>query len=150
MARQTPMTTQARKRPLLVTLLSLGVLTFAIFYLARAAAGLTLFARPALPLTIPLWYLPLTGILWSMLGGATAGGLMRGTPWAPYLLRWGAMAYVTWYWLDRLLLARSDYARQTIPASAMATILCVVLIFSVLQRHSTRTFFQESNQPGGA
>jgi hypothetical protein len=134
----------ARKRPVLVTLLGLGVLTFSVFYLARAVAGLSLLARPALPLTIPLWYLPATGILWSVIGGTIVGGLMRGTPWAPHLLRWGTFAYVAWYWLDRILLARSDYARQTIPASAIATVLGVVLILAALQRRSTRNYFRET------
>jgi hypothetical protein len=139
-----------RRRPALVTWLSLGVLTFSAFYLARAVAGLTLLARPALPLTIPWWYLPLTGILWSGCGLVVAIGLLRGMSWGPHLLRWGMLAYLTWYWLDRLLLARSEYARQTVPASALLTALALALVFGALQQRSLRAYFRvaaESDSP---
>jgi len=142
------MPTSRRRRPVLVTWLSLGVLTFSAFYTARAAAGLTLLARPALPLTIPLWYLPLTGVLWSGCGIVVAVGLLRGKSWGPHLMRWGTLAYLAWYWLDRLLLARSEYARQTEPASALLTALSLALVFGLLQRPSLRAFFQEEAEPG--
>jgi hypothetical protein len=125
------------------------VLTFAAFYMARATAGLTLLAGPALPLTVPLWYLPLTGILWSGCGIVAAVGLLWGKTWGPHLLRWGTLAFFAWYWLDRLLLARSEYSRQTVPASALLTALALALIFGLLQRGSIRDFYREAAEPDG-
>ncbi len=110
-------------------------------YLTRLVVGLTI---PTLPLTVPAWYLPLSGAVWGLLALATAAGLYTGRTWAPLAFRLGGALYLAWYWLDRLLLARTDYALRTIPSSVFLTLLAVLVSLWVLRRSSFRAYFREN------
>jgi len=123
-------------------MLSLGVLIFSSYYLARLALGLNL---PDIPLSVPQWYLPLTGAVWGGIGLATAYGLFCGYPWSLAVMRWGALAYALWFWADRLLLARSDYLGITWPAALAIMLPTILGIFWLLNRPGVRHFFGESS-----
>lgn len=127
-------------RPKLVTTITLGVLTLATLHLVRFGVGLTL---PDLPLTVPAWYIPFTGALWGAGGLIAAYGLFRGANWAPLVARWGGLAYALWFWADRLLLAQSDYARRSIPASAVLTVLALVALWWILHQQHVRSYYGE-------
>ncbi len=133
---------RSSKRPRYVTWLSLGVLTFSGYYLTRLLLGLDL---PDIPLTVPQWYLPLTGAVWGAIGLTAAYGLFRGHSWAPTLARWGTLAFALWYWSDRLFLARSRYLDITWPLALAITLLTLLGLFWLLSRPAARRFFGESN-----
>ena len=103
-----------RRRPAAVTWLAAGVLTCAAFYLARLVLSLAL---PDLPLSVPEWYLPLTGAVWGGAALALGFGLLRGSRRAYRFLFWAVPIYLGWYWADRLLLVRSDFAQRSLPAA---------------------------------
>lgn len=130
----------SRRRPKLVTALSLGVLILAMLQLARFGLSLSL---PPLPLTIPPIYLTLTGAIWGVGGLAAAWALFTGRKWAPGFARWGLLAYAMWYWTDRLLLVRTDYARQTMPASIVMTIVLLVAGIWTLQVPNVKGYYRE-------
>ncbi len=109
-------------------------------YLARFALGLAL---PDLPLSVPEWYLPATGLVWGLGGLAAVYGLFRGRPWAPSLVRWGSGMYLLWYWADRLLLARSEYARVSWPAAALLSLAALGLLAWGLRRPAVRAYYRE-------
>jgi hypothetical protein len=136
-----PDTATRRPRPLAVTCIALGGLTFAVFYLGRFALSLPL---PPLPLSVPRWYLPLTGALWGALGLALTVGLWRGIRWAYRVTFWAAPIYLVWYWADRLLLVRSDFAAASQPAALVVSAAALALLFWALTRSSTRDFFREN------
>jgi hypothetical protein len=118
------------------------VLTIAGCFLTRLALGLD---QPDIPLSIPTWYLPLTGAAWGACGIAAAYGLFRGTSWAPAFARWGSAAFAIWYWMDRIFLARSMYLDLTWPAALIITILILAALFWLLSRPSARSFYGEVN-----
>ena len=127
---------------MIVTLLSLGVLTLATLYLIRLAASLR---SASLPFTIPTWYLPFTGAVWGVGGLLLASGLFIGYPWAPTAARWGSLAFVGWYWADRLLLGRSDYSAVTRPAGAIVSLTAVGILLWGLHREGAREYFGENS-----
>ncbi len=130
----------ARRRPLLVTWLSLGVLTFAVFNLGGSFAGLGL---PDLPYSVPRAYLLARNALWAAWGGLSALFAFRGKPGAAGLLRVGGLLVLGWYWADRLLLARSDYTRSRWPLAVITTALAVTTVAVILSRPKVRDYFQE-------
>jgi len=130
----------ARRRPLLVTWLSLGVLTLAVFNLGGWLAGLSL---PDLPYSVPRAYLVVRNVLWAAWGGLSALFVFQGKPRAVGLLRVGGLLVLGWYWADRLLLARSDYTRNRWPLAAVFTALSVTIVVVILGRPNVRDYFQE-------
>jgi hypothetical protein len=130
-----------RRRPAAVTWLAAGVLIFAAFYLARLALGLAL---PDLPLSVPDWYLPLTGAVWGALALATGVGLWRGARRAYRAMFWLTPLYLAWYWADRLLFMRSDFAQRSQPAAVVLSVVGVAAVYLVLTRHAARFYFEES------
>jgi hypothetical protein len=124
----------------IVTLLGLGVLTLAAVFLIRLTTGLR---PPSFPNTIPGWYLPLTGAVWGVGGMVLSYGMLTGKPWAPFLARLSAIAFTAWYWADRLLLAKSDYAALSRPADAAVNLIVLVILLWGLHRDGTRDYFGE-------
>lgn len=117
------------------------MLSVSAFGLVRLSLGLAL---PDVPLGVPGFYLPLSGGSWALTGLVVACGLVTGTPWAPFAARVGAIAVAGWYWSDRLFLVRSDYARQTWPASLLVTLAALGFVFWSLRRPESRRFFEET------
>ena len=129
-----------RRRPAVVTWLAAGVLTCAAFYLARLVLSLAL---PDLPLSVPEWYLPLTGAVWGGAALALGFGLLRGSRRAYRFLFWAVPLYLGWYWADRLLLVRSDFAQRSLPAALVMSAIAVALVYLAVTRPSARMYFGE-------
>ena len=129
-----------RRRPAVVTWLAAGVLTCAAFYLARLVLSLAL---PDLPLSVPEWYLPLTGAVWGGAALVLGFGLLRGSRRAYRFLFWAVPVYLGWYWADRLLLVRSDFAQRSLPAALVMSAIAVALVYLAVTRPSARMYFGE-------
>jgi hypothetical protein len=132
----------SRKRPAVVTWLSLGGLTLGAIYLIRLAGGLM---APDLPLSVPRWYPPLTGAVWGIAWGVGAVGLFAGRAWAPRGVRILGAAFLAWYWIDRLLFVRSEHALRTMPFSLGVTALGAAFVILALRQPAVRRFFGESS-----
>lgn len=132
---------QSKPRPLSVTLLALGVLTFGIVQLL---GWVSWFRLPDIPLDIPKGYLLIRSTAWGMYGVLTGVGLWLGRVWAPRLVRWGGIAVLTWFTLDRLILARSDYAFKSLPANWLLFLAGLCLILWILHRPTAKVFFSEN------
>ena len=131
---------KSSQRPRLLIWFSVGVVGFSICYLMRLALS---FVQCNLPLSVPFWYLPLTGAIWGVVGMTAAYGLFRGDLWAPRLVRWGTVVYTLWYWLDRIFLACNDYRRLTWPLMLVITLLAVLCTYWILSRPAIREYFGE-------
>jgi hypothetical protein len=117
---------RSKRRPRLVyAIIALALIVSAIGWL-RLVAGLRL---PDLPLTVPRWYIPLSGGCLAVLAMIAAASLFLGARWAPAFTLSVATALSAWYWADRLLLAHSDYARVTWPAAAFVNLILLAWIF---------------------
>lgn len=132
-----------RSRPISVSVLTLGVLLFTAWYGIRLIAGLSL---PALPLSVPGWYLPLTGAVWMGCGMLALLGIWRRRPWVPAMIGWTGLVFAVWRLADRALLARSDYAALTLPGLAGLLLLGLGATAWILRRTAARTYFEESAQ----
>jgi hypothetical protein len=125
-------------RPAAVTWLGCGGLILAAFFLARLALSLSL---PALPLTVPRAYLSVTGAVWGGLGLAVGGGLLLGRRWAYPAAGFLAAGLTVWYWADRLLLVRTDYAQRSWPAALLVNAILLALVVYGWTHPSTRRYF---------
>ena len=132
---------RTNRRPAHVTWLSLGVITVAAVAFCGLAAW---FSLPDLPYVVPPVYLLIRNSLWGIWGLVAAIGAFFGRPWAPRLVSWGGLVLAIWYWVDRILLAQSDYSRVNWPLTAIATVLAIVFVRWVLTRPIVRTYFQEN------
>jgi hypothetical protein len=130
------------KRPRGVTLLALGVLIIAVLNLTRllAAIRLWLFLEEILPFSG--LYLIATGLIWAGFGLPLSWGLWRGLSWAPGFCRISAVAYLIYYWLDRLLLANHPGREANLPFAAGASLVGILLVYWILSRRSSKAFFR--------
>lgn len=119
------------------------MLTVSTLGFARMALGLV---SPDLPLSVPRWYLSLSGGAWGLGALIGAYGLFRGLAWAPGLVRTSALVFTAWYWADRLLLVHTEYARATGPSAAVLNAAILMWILWSLGRPSLRRFFQEHSR----
>jgi hypothetical protein len=121
-------------------MLALGVLILSAASWVRFFLALSL---PDLPLSVPVWYLALVGVLWGVTALVTAIGLLIGRSWASWITRWGGVAYVIWMGLDRLLLARSDYAVRTRPFELAVSLALLGCAWWILHSPSSREYFRK-------
>ena len=131
----------SNRRPWLLTILCLALLAFSVIHVAGLVAS---FRLPELSLPFPDWYLLLRNGLWGLSGLIAAGGLFFSRSWALSFTQWAGVAFAIWYWSDRLLLARSDYAKRSWPAAAAVTLLAGLWLLWILKRPSIQDYFRES------
>jgi hypothetical protein len=120
-------------RPLAVTLTIYGVFLFGAGCFLQSGQALfhgELFR--SLPLSVPDWYLPLTGALWGAFWIILGAGMWRGNEWA----RRSALIAVPLQlgaWLaDWFLLSRSTIAIQSFRFDLVLRLLAAGLVMAVL------------------
>jgi len=104
------------------------------------------FSLPDLPYAVPRAYLLIRNSFWGGWALLAAVGAFIGKSWAPRLIRWGGLAVVFSYWVDRVFLARSEYSRANWPAMVVVTVIAVAFAGWVLSRGVVRTYFQENSK----
>lgn len=125
-------------RPRPVTWLLLGVLIFSAIELSAIFGALNL---PDLPFSLPRSYFLVRSSAWSALGLLGALALLRRFFWAPLGLLIGSYSIALWYWLERLLFARSDHELQSRPLAAVVTLLLLVSVTLTLRHRTVRDYF---------
>jgi len=95
-------------------------------------------------LSVPAWYLPLTGAIWGGVALVLGLGLLRGSRRAYRLLFWAVPIYLGWYWADRLLFVRTDFAQRSLPAALLMSAVALAAVALALTRPAVRTFFGET------
>lgn len=135
-----------QKRPGSVTLLALGVLTIAGFNLVRFIQGLGQWQYLASVLTIPPVYIVMSGLFWALLGLVLAAGLWTGARWAPKFTRLAVLAYIIYFWFDRLLLTDLEgRGVNDVFLAGVCVVLCGWMIW-VLSRHKVNIFFGANHE----
>jgi hypothetical protein len=135
------------KRPWAVTFLALTVLTLAGMFLISAWDAASLWLNPLHALVrISPAYLVGRGLVWGGVGVIAFIGLWRGLRWAPRLVRWGTVAFVLFYWLERLLLVQVDAWGANGWFSAGMSILAIFLVWWILSLKPSRAFFGEKRE----
>ena len=137
---------QNRKRPFLVTLLALLVLSITIIYLVRLVNSITLWNfLTALPGISPL-YLALTGLIVTLAGALLFWGLWSGNPRAPKAARLLTVVYLGYQWLEWIMSVRVGNEFESWPFATGMTLFVLLFIFWTLSRSDAKTFFGEMHE----
>ncbi len=124
-------------RPIRVTLLAIVFLLFALFEGFRLVDSIY-YWKTLLEYGAQSLYLALSGAVWSIGGLLLVWGLWRGKRWAWLGSVIGAVGFMIWYWLDRLLL-QQPHNNGTFAVIASCFILLVILLTLLTRR--TRHYF---------
>ena len=138
--------TQNKPRlPFSVTLLALGVLIVAGIHLLRLFQTLQNWDFLAeLPGAPPI-YLALTGLVWAAAGFPLGITLWRGNPPALRSVRFIAVAYIIYDWLNRFFAAFLSGSLATGFAwgfSALLTVILLVWVFWTVSRPRVQAYFR--------
>ncbi len=130
------------RRPAVISLFALGYLALAAFNLLGVVSGVQRYTvLRDLPLAVPPAYLIVSSAVWAVTFALFGGGLWRLRGWA----RRGAPLVLALYlaqgWFDRLALARSDFARTTLPFHLALHLAVLLLVGGVLWWQQTRRLF---------
>ena len=130
------------KRPLSVTLLALGVLSFTGANFLRFVESIRQWPLlSSLPLEISPIYIGLTGLLWTLAGLPILWGLWRGRPWASLGLRILVVVFAVFFWIDRLLVVNFPGERVNWPFLLITNLVVWFIAFWVLTRKPVKQFF---------
>ena len=129
-----------RRRPWVVTFISLLVLTFSIVQFAGLRVW---FHLPELKLTIPAWYLP--GRSLALCAGALVGavGLFVGKTWSARYLRVLTVVFFVWFWVDRLFIRSAPIARLALPFYGTLISLGTLLLLWLLGWERVKAYVEE-------
>ena len=132
------------KRPLSVTLLALGVLSFTGVNCLRFIEVIRQWPLlSSLPLKTSPIFLGLTGLLWTLVGLPIFWGLWRGRPWGARGIKVLMVVYAAIFWIDRLLLVQVPAGGGNWPFLLIANLVVWFIVLWVLSRKPVKKFFGE-------
>jgi hypothetical protein len=135
-----------RKRPWLVTSLSLAVLSITTIHLVRFVQALTAWDfLSSLPGISP-GYLAATGLAGALAGLSLFWGLWQGRRWAPAAARSLATLYTIYWWLEELLTAKSTESLVNWPFNAFLSAFLLLLFFLPTFLPGVKAYFGAPNE----
>ncbi len=144
------------KRPLSVTILTLGVLIIAVINLTRFILSLREWGFLASRSGVSPLYLAFSGLVWCLAGAFLIWGLWAARPWAPRLMQAGGLTYALYYWLDLLFLQDHPVTgvggvlKMVLPTnwqfSALVTIICLAYMAWTLSRSKVKAYFGQVHE----
>jgi len=139
--------TQVGKRPFLVTLLAVVVLSITIIHLVRLVNTLTQWNFLASFPGISPPYLALTGLFWVIVGALLFWGLWTGKSSTPQTTRVLTVVYLSYQWIERILSVRAGNELENWPFAAGMTLIVLIFIFWTLSRSGAKAYFGEMHEP---
>ena len=131
-----------RKRPRSVHLFALAVLYLGVMNLVRARLALDgqSFVQ-TLPLTMPLAYLGIGGLVWGSVFVVAAFGVWRLRQWARKLLLAAIIVYQLHIWANHLIFDTSAYSRQVWPFQIGISLAWMIGVWGFLFLPGIRRIF---------
>lgn len=112
------------KRPFFVWVVILGMLAFMIFNAARLYGALRYWdTLKAMGVQPGVWYIAVTGGVFAAAFLVAFLFLLFRLPGAAWTVTAVVFAYILWYWLDRLLLARNPVVNANAAFAVGATVV---------------------------
>ncbi|NPV86175.1 MAG: hypothetical protein HPY45_09225 [Anaerolineae bacterium] len=130
-------------RSFALQLLIYGLLASALFGFLRLQQSIAYWQRLA---QLDAWqaiYRAVSGAVCAALSLSAALSLWRGLVWSVPLTRWGVLGLFAWYWLERLLLWRSEVSQVNQPFCAALSVICLLYTLSVLGIKDARLHFSD-------
>jgi hypothetical protein len=135
-----------QRRPFLVTLLTLGVLSFTVLQSARFYLGIKQWSFISSTLSAGMAaYIVLTGFVWAGVSALNISGLWRGRRWARRLTLITVATFSLYYWIDRLIVSHGTTDRTNLAFSLILNTLILLGIIWILRRRDSRAFFGDSH-----
>lgn len=136
-------------RPFLLRLLGLillAITVIAIYRLAGAIRGSTLFALANLPVSLQV-YLAGSGLLWTLACLPALWGLTWRKPWSLKATWAATLFYLVSYWMERLFLWQPESNRETWLFYTILSVLWIILTFVTFKLRSTKRYLHLENEP---
>jgi len=134
------------KRPLSVTILILIVLIISVSSLIRLIQTARLWDFVSEVVYLHPLYLVKNGLVWGFLGVILVWGLWKAERWSVLLAKIGAIAYLIYLWIDRLLI-RTYQAGSGIHVYALIiSVIVLVWIFWMFSRPNVKDYFGVTNE----
>jgi len=132
---------QSSVRPISVSILVVIVLFFIVTNLIKAINALSSWDfLIALVPEVPLGYLAISGVAWSIIGIILALLLFFGRKASIMLSRVFFLLYPISYWVERLLIADGSFMHHRWRFDLIMTILIIIILFWALERRQTKEF----------
>jgi len=120
------------RRPIRLLVLIFAFLLLSLFGWLRFQQSLAMWN---ILILIEIWpgpfYLAAGGFLWGVIGLVVGLGLFFAKPWATRWSRRVVLLLASWYWLDRLVLVRSEAAQTNVIFMALLTVMVLVYTYFV-------------------
>lgn len=131
------------KRPRSVTILTGLVFVISCIYLTRLVMTISQwgFLSQMLMGFSPI-YLILCGLVFSMIGYPLAAGIWRGYPWAWLAVHLVIPFYMSYYWLERIILSSQTLWSPNWLFMIGSTAIVLAWTYWVLYRKETKEFFR--------
>lgn len=138
---------ETRKRPFLVTLLAVLVLTITTINLVRLINTLILWSFLVSLPGVPPLYLAATGLIGFLIGVPLFWGLWTGDPRAPKATKIVIILYLSYQWLERIVLTRTGNRLDNWPFTASMTLITFLFVFWTLRRSDVKDYFGDLHEP---
>ncbi len=134
------------ERPLSVTILALIVLIISVSNLIRLIQTTRLWDFVSEVVYIHPLYLVISGLVWGFLGVTLVWGLWKAERWSVLLAKIGAIAYLIYLWIDRLLIRTYQAGKGNHVYALIISVIVLVWIFWMFSRPSVKDYFGVTNE----
>jgi hypothetical protein len=136
---------EKRKRPRIITYLSILVFLFSSFYLLRFSQVLIQWdILVDLPLSISPHYLMINGLVWGLSGLVLGWGLWTGRSWARNFCFIYALIYAAFFWIDLIWVAEPIVLQTRWIFNLAVTLLALPCVYFCLNSNSSRNYFNRN------
>jgi hypothetical protein len=134
-----------RKRPWIITYLSILVFLFGFFHLLRFFQTLFQWAiLDDLPLSISPLYLVITGVVWGLSGLVLGWSLWTGRSWAQNFCLIHSLVYAAYFWIDLIWIAEPSTIQTRWLFNLIITLLALPAVYFCLHSTPSRIFFNRN------
>lgn len=134
------------ERPLSVTILILIVLIISVSSLIRLIQTARLWDFVSEVVYLHPLYLVINGLVWGFLGVTLVWGLWKAERWSVLLAKIGAIAYLIYLWIDRLLIRTYQAGRGIHLYALIISVIVLVWIFWMFSRPNVKDYFGVTNE----
>ena len=134
-----------RKRPRIITYLSVLAFLFSFFYLLRFSQALIQWeVLVDLPLSISPLYLAINGLIWGLSGFVLGWSLWTGKSWARRFCLIYTLVFAVFFWIDLIWIAEPSVLRTRWLFNLIVTLLSLPAVYFSLNSTSSLEYFNRN------